>query len=146
MTLITVPARSGAGFTMSAGQRLRIVDLEGGQTGDLLSYRTGSAHEHLSNGRTFDYGGTIALTRGHVLWSSESEPMFTIEEDDVGRHDFLYTACSIEMYRRQYGVTGYHPSCTENLTRALGGLGVAVGSLPTPFNVFMNVTVARTAG
>jgi hypothetical protein len=32
--------------------------------------------------------------------------MLTITADDVGRHDFLYTACSIEMYHIQYGVTG----------------------------------------
>jgi len=97
--------------------------------------------EPLSNGRTFDYQGKIVLTKGDVLWSSASQPMFTIVDDDVGRHDFLYTACSIEMYRRQYGVTGYHPSCTENLTRELGKLGIVPTTLAVPFNVFLNTVV-----
>ena len=142
MSLVTLAARSSTGFTMSPGQRLRLVDVEGGQTGDLLVYRSADATEHLSNGRTFDYAGTIALTTGSVLWSNLSNPMLTILEDSVGRHDFLYGACTLEMYRKQYGVTGYHPSCTDNMTRELARLGVVAGSLPTPFNAFMNTAVA----
>lgn len=127
---------------MAAGQRLRIIDVEGGQSGDLLVYRAGDIAEHLSNGRTFDYASKIVLTTGDVLWSSLSNPMLTIVEDDVGRHDFLYGACTIEMYRKQYGVTGDHPNCTENLSRSLRQLGLAPGPLPTPFNVFVNAPVA----
>jgi len=144
MTLVTIPARTGVGFTMQAGQQLRIVDVEGGQVCDLLAYRSGDANEHLSSGRTFDYNSKIALGAGDVLWSSLSNPMLTIIADDVGRHDFLYGACTQEMYRLQYGVVGHHPSCTENLTRALRELGLAPGPLPTPFNVFMNVAVTPT--
>jgi len=141
MTLITIPARGSAGFVMERGQRLRIVDIEGGQSGDLLAYRRGDAAEPLSNGRTFDYLGKIALGTGDVLWSSRSNPMLTIVEDDVGRHDFLYGACTLEMYRLQHGVKGHHPNCTENLTNELGKLGLVLGPLPTPFNFFMNAVV-----
>jgi len=142
MPLITVPARSTTGFVMAAGQRVRIVDIEGGQTCDFLAYRLGHAGEHMANGISFDFNGKIAFTTGDVLWSNLGNPMVTIVEDDVGTHDYLYAACSLAMYRRQYGVTGDHPSCTDNLTRELGKLGIAVGSLPTPFNIFMNVKVA----
>jgi uncharacterized protein YcgI (DUF1989 family) len=48
------------------------------------------------------------------------------------------------MYRLQYGIQGYHPSCTENLTRELRALGLEPGPLPTPFNVFLNATVATS--
>lgn len=67
--------------------------------------------------------------------------MLTITADDVGRHDFLYTACSLEMYRIQYGVTGEHPSCLDNLSRALRPHGVEPHLVPTPFNIFMNTSV-----
>jgi uncharacterized protein YcgI (DUF1989 family) len=67
--------------------------------------------------------------------------MLTIVSDDVGRHDFLYASCSIEMYRMQYGVTGYHANCSDNLRAALRELGIAADSLPTAFNFFMNVDV-----
>lgn len=126
---------------MRTGQLLRVVDPEGGQSGDIVAYRAGDVAEPLSNGRTFDYQGKIRLTTGDVLWSTASQPMFTIVDDDVGRHDFLYAACSIEMYRRQYGVTGDHPSCTENLTRELGKLGIVPITLAVPFNVFVNAVV-----
>jgi uncharacterized protein YcgI (DUF1989 family) len=106
MSLVIVPARSGTGFVMAAGQRLRIVDVEGGQTGDLVVYRRDTPTEHLFNGRTFDYAGKLALGTGDVLWSNLSNPMLTILDDQVGHHDFLYGACTIEMYRKQYGVTG----------------------------------------
>jgi uncharacterized protein YcgI (DUF1989 family) len=67
--------------------------------------------------------------------------MLTIVADQVGRHDFLYSACSLEMYRITYKVTGYHANCTDNLSSALRELGMEPDPLPTPFNLFMNVEV-----
>ena len=138
---LVVPAGGGAGLRLRRGERLRVIDTEGGQSGDLVSYAADGS-ERLSNGRTFDYGGTIYLSTGDVLWSDRSNPMLTIVADDVGRHDFLYASCSIEMYRKQYAVTGYHPNCHDNLLAALRDLGIEPGPLPTAFNFFMNVEVA----
>ena len=69
--------------------------------------------------------------------------MLTIAADQVGRHDFLYTPCSLEMFARLYGVTGHHPSCFENLARSLAPYGIGPDAIPTTFNIFMNVEVAR---
>src|SRR5262249_8686939 len=88
-----------------------------------------------------DYGGKVCFSTGDVLYSNNSRPMLTITADDVGRHDFLYTACSIEMYRIQYAVTGDHPNCLDNLTRALAQHGVGRHLIPTPFDFFMNSAV-----
>ena len=136
-----VPAGSGTGLRLRRGERLRVIDPEGGQSGDLVAYAADGS-ERLSNGRTFDYGGKIFLSTGDVLWSDRSNPMLTIVADDVGRHDFLYASCSLEMYRKQYAVTGYHPNCHDNLLAALRELGLDPGPLPTAFNFFMNVEVA----
>jgi uncharacterized protein len=137
-----VPAALGAGLRLKRGERLRVLDPEGGQSGDLVAFSQ-DGRERLSNGRTFDYGGKIYVSTGDVLWSDRSNPMLTIVADDVGRHDLLYTACSVEMYRIQYGVTGYHANCHDNLCSALRELGVEPDPLPTPFNFFMNVQVAQ---
>ena len=51
-----VPAAGGAGLRLARGEHLRIIDLEGGQTGDLMAFSR-DGRERLSNGRTFDYGG-----------------------------------------------------------------------------------------
>jgi uncharacterized protein YcgI (DUF1989 family) len=131
----------GAGVKLARGAHIRLIDIEGGQTGDLMAFSL-DGRERLSNGRSFDYNGKLLLSTGDVLWSDLSNPMLTIVADDVGRHDFLYASCSIEMYRMQYGVTGYHANCSDNLRAALRELGIEPDSVPTnAFNFFMNVEV-----
>ncbi len=137
-----ISAGGGAALRLRRGDRLRILDPEGGQSGDLVAISP-DGRERLSNGRTFDYGGTIYVSTGGVLYSDRSRPMLTIVADDVGRHDFLYSACSLEMYRIQYHVTGYHANCHDNLCTALRELGLEPEPLPTPFNFFMSVDVAE---
>lgn len=136
-----IAAGGGAGLRLARGQHLRIIDFEGGQSGDLMAF-SHDGRERLSNGRTFDYDGKIYFSTGDVLWSDRSSPMLTIVADDVGRHDFLYASCTIEMYRKQYAVTGYHPNCHDNLIAALRELDVEAAPLPTAFNFFMAATVA----
>jgi uncharacterized protein len=138
----TIPACEGTGASLRRGQILRVIDPLGGQSGDLVAFRANDVTEWLSNGRSFDYAGKIYLSTGDVLYSNKSNPMFAIVHDDVGRHDFLFTPCSVEMFRIQYGVEGYHPNCLDNLSRALQHLGVAPHLVPTAFNFFMNATVA----
>jgi uncharacterized protein YcgI (DUF1989 family) len=135
-----IPAASGVSLRLYKGEKLRIIDIEGGQSGDLVAFSP-DGNERLSNGRTFDYGGKIYLSTGDVIWSDRSNAMMTIIADEIGRHDFLYSPCSLEMYRIQYGATDYHPNCHDNLLSALQELGIGPDSLPTAFNFFMNVDV-----
>lgn len=135
-----IPAGHGAALRLKRGEQLRLIDPHGGQSGDLLAFSHDGA-QRLSNGRSFDYNGKIYLSTGNVLWSDRSNPMLTIVADDVGRHDFLYASCSIEMYRMQYGVTGHHANCYDNLCAGMRELGLESGPLPTAFNFFMNVDV-----
>ena len=102
--------------------------------------------ERLSSGRTFDYNGTLFLTRGHVLYSNRSRPLFAITADTAGRHDFLFAPCSREMFAIQYGVTEPHPTCLENIAACYGPEGLAVDAIPTAFNAFMRVDVDPGTG
>jgi uncharacterized protein YcgI (DUF1989 family) len=137
-----VPAAGGAGLRLRKGQRLRVIDPQGGQSGDLVAYSP-DGRERLSNGRTFDYAGKVYLTTGDTLWSDRSNPMLTIVGDDVGRHDFLYGSCTVEMYRLQYGVHGDHANCTDNLDAALRAQGIEPGPPQTAFNLFMIAQVGE---
>lgn len=139
--MLFVAAGRGAGLRLKRGERLRVIDVEGGQTGDLIAISADGKHR-LSNGRTFDYGGKIYVSTGDMLWSDRSDPMLTIVADDVGRHDLLYAPCSIEMYRLQYGVTEYHANCYDNLCSAFRELGIEPEPLPSSLNFFMNADVA----
>jgi hypothetical protein len=134
--------QTGTAFELKAGQTLRVIDLEGEQVSDLTAFARDDTSEWLSSGRSMDYANTIYLTKGHTLYSNRSQPMFTILEDDVGRHDFLLTPCSRETFAIIYNNHEPHPSCFENLWRNLAEFGIAPDAIPTTFNIFMNVTVA----
>ncbi|HZG64375.1 MAG TPA: urea carboxylase-associated family protein, partial [Rubrobacteraceae bacterium] len=127
---------------LDRGQVLRVIDPEGEQVSDLVAFAQADKSEWLSSGRSIDYNNTVYLTTGHLLYSNRSNPMFTILEDRVGRHDFLLTPCSPETFEILYkGHEGYHPSCLENLTKNLERFGILVDDIPTTFNVFMNVDI-----
>lgn len=132
---------SGRAWRVDAGSLLRVVDVEGAQSGDVFAVAADDPHDGLSNGRTFDYGGTIRLTTGSTLYSRRSRPLLRIVEDEVGEHDFLYAPCSQEMFERTHGATGPHPNCWENLTTSLAAFGVPATTVTTAFNVFFAVAV-----
>jgi uncharacterized protein YcgI (DUF1989 family) len=138
--------QTGTAFELRRGQHLTVIDLEGEQVADLIAFARDDHREWLSSGRTFDYANTIRLTTGHVLYSNRSRPMFTIVGDDVGRHDFLFTPCSPETFQIIYRHEGHHPSCLENLSRALAPHGIDSDAIPTTFNIFMNVEIGADGG
>jgi uncharacterized protein YcgI (DUF1989 family) len=140
--LEVIAPMTGRAWRVEAGDRVRVVDLEGSQVADMFLVDAGDVADGLSNGRTFDYGGTIALTVGSELYSSRSRLLATIVADDVGVHDFLYAPCSQAMFERQYRASGPHPNCYDNLTRALAEFGVPAATVTIPFNVFMSTSVA----
>jgi uncharacterized protein YcgI (DUF1989 family) len=138
-----IPPRSGTAFPIHKGQRLRVTDPEGQQVSDLVAFASDDMGEWLSNGRTFDYEETIRLGEGSTLWSNRSRRMLTILSDDVGVHDFLLTPCSREMWTILYPEEEPQPGCLGNLAAALKPYGISRDHVPTAFNIFMNVPVAR---
>jgi uncharacterized protein YcgI (DUF1989 family) len=136
--------QTGTAFLFDKGQRLRVIDPLGEQVSDMVAFASGEKREWLSSGRTIDYANTIYLTAGHVLYSNRSRPMFTIVADDVGRHDFLLTPCSLETFQILYKYQGPHPSCFGNLCEGLAYFGIRPDEIPTTFNIFMNVDVSPT--
>ena len=121
---VEIPPRSGAGFELVKGQSLTVIDPQGTQVADLVAYARDDVREVISNGRTFDYEETIALTKGHRLWSNRSRPLLAIEEDTVGRHDFLLTPCSEATFRHFYPEHPVHRGCFGNLAEALTSWGI----------------------
>jgi uncharacterized protein YcgI (DUF1989 family) len=142
MSVAEIGPRSGVAFLLRQGETLRVIDPMGVQVSDLLAYNAADVREAISNGRTFDYEETIALTAGSRLWSNRSNPMLTIVEDTVGRHDFLLTPCSEATFRHFYPDHPVHRGCFGNLAEALAPHGVTPDMIPCAFNLFMNVRVA----
>jgi uncharacterized protein YcgI (DUF1989 family) len=144
--LIVIPPRSAVSTILRKGQRLLVTDLEGEQVCDLICYKLGDTAEYLSSGRTIDYASSIFLTAGHSFYSNRSNVMFRMTEDTVGRHDFLLTPCSADMFRIIYGHKHSHVGCLGNLTTALHSFGIGADDIPVCFNIFMNVAIDGTTG
>jgi uncharacterized protein YcgI (DUF1989 family) len=141
-----IPERSGVAFILKKGQHLKVIDLKGEQVSDFVCFNLHDKREYLSSGRTIDYAETIFLTKGHSFYSNRSNIMFTMEDDTVGRHDFLLTPCSAEMFRIIYGHTDPHRGCFGNLSEALKPYGIEPDNIPVCFNIFMNVSVNGLTG
>lgn len=141
-----IPPRSGTAFVLKKNQRLKIHDVQGEQVSDLICYNLHDTREYLSSGRTIDYASRIYLTKGDKFYSNRSNVMFEMTEDAVGRHDFLLTPCSAEMFRIIYGHDEPHRGCFGNLREALKEYGIEGDQIPICFNVFMNVAVDGQSG
>lgn len=141
-----IAPRSGVAFELMRGQQLRVIDPLGEQVADLLAYNRDDVREVLSSGRSLDYASCIYLSKGHSLYSNRSNVLLKIVEDTVGRHDFLLTPCSAEMFRILYGDSEPHRGCFGNLAVALAPYGIAPDAIPTAFNIFMNVPIDAQTG
>ena len=141
-----VAPRTGVGFELSAGQKLTVIDPQGGQVADLVAFSAHDNREVISSGRTLDYASRLYLTTGDKIYSNRSNVMLEILHDDVGRHDFLLTPCSEATFRILYDDPAPHRGCFGNLVEALAPWGIGPDAIPTAFNCFMNVPVDGATG
>ncbi|PVH68569.1 hypothetical protein DL98DRAFT_564657 [Cadophora sp. DSE1049] len=131
-----IAPRSGTAFFLKQGQRLTVIDPTGGQVSDLLAFNQHDIREVLSNGRTLDYASHLFLTT----------VMLRIIEDTCGRHDFLFTPCSKDTFRIQYGDKNPLPGCFGHLATAFKEFKIEEDQIAVPFNCFMNVAIDGETG
>lgn len=140
----TVDARAPWSRTISAGQHLRIVDLEGNQAVDFLAYCADDTTERYSAADTMSGQGNVYLTTGSVLLSNEGRPMMTIVGSTVERHDTVGGACSRESNSLRYGHhTNHQHACVDNFLQAHSRLGMGKRDMVSNINWFMNVPVEQ---
>ena len=135
--------QTGTAFKVQKDQIIRVIDVAGEQVSDLICFSRQDHQEVLSSSRTIDYNEKIYFSTGDILYSNRSNPMLTIIDDPVGKHDFLFAPCSQEMFRMTYGTTETHPNCLDNLTNSLKPLGIDPSQILTAFNIFMNTTISE---
>lgn len=132
---------SGMAFRILKRQILRIIDVEGGQVADLTSYSQQNPQEYLSSPRTIDLNNKIYFSSDDVLYSDQSKPMWTITEDTVGKHCFLFAPCDQRMFEITYGIMEPHPNCFENLCGSMSQFGIQPTQIFVPLNIFMNAKI-----
>jgi hypothetical protein len=122
---------------VNAGQRVAIVDVQGGQVGDFFAFHGHDLSEYLSASHTRAYHSRLLPNIGQSFVSSRRRPILKVVADtSPGFHDMLIAACDAPRYA-QLGIEGWHASCADNLTEALAATGRTVTHIPQPFNVFM---------
>jgi uncharacterized protein YcgI (DUF1989 family) len=132
---------TGLSLEILEGQILRVIDLEGGQVVDMASYSQVNPQEYLSSPRTMDFNNKIYFSTGDLLYSGLSNPMWTITNDKVGKHCFLFAPCDQRMFEITYGATDAHPNCFDNLSSSLAQFGILPTQIFVPFNIFMNARI-----
>jgi uncharacterized protein YcgI (DUF1989 family) len=123
-------------FALAAGERLRVVDMEGSQVADLVAFVTDRPGVVLSASHTRVALGRTSPRAGDLLYGTERLPLLRVVTDSVGVHDLLYPCCDPERYR-MLGGDGAHANCRDALAAVLPELD----RIPDPWNVFMHTVV-----
>jgi len=138
---VEVPAQSGRAVRLASGDHVRLIDVEGGQVGDVFAFSAAERTEHLSASHTRTATSRLFPRIGQHFMTNQRRPILTLVDDtSPGVHDMLIAACDPARYQ-QLGASD-HASCAENLRKVLRESGFPSDIVPQPVNVFMNIPVA----
>jgi uncharacterized protein YcgI (DUF1989 family) len=137
-----VAAGKGRAVRLEAGDHIQLGLPEGPQVADLFAFATPDLAEFLSTEHTRSCVERLVPAVGEAFHSNRRRPMLRIVEDaSPGVHDLLLAACDQERYRL-LGHPDPHRNCVANLVEALGELGLSPPEIPSPVNLFQNVTIS----
>ena len=151
-------ARSGWAGHVTRGQRLRVVEVDGGQIGDFVVFNAANLRERFDQARTKANQGRLLITKGHVLYSKSNNVLMSITEDTYGIHDLEYGMCSRWIFESgryrgftadfQAGAGQGQPTfgCWEVLSDVLKPWDIAPEDIPSPFNLFQTVKIDPSTG
>jgi len=142
MREVRVKGASGYAFTISAGERFRVIDIDGKQVSDLVAFLGEDVSERLSVANTRKINGRLKITRGAALYSTRCRPLLRLTADTVGEHDLLFSSCSSYDYKVRFGLTEPHASCLSILCELLAPYGITEALIPDPFNIFQHSFIA----
>src|SRR5712691_762417 len=116
---VRVPGGEGRAAMVQAGQSFRVVDVDGGQVGDLFAFTAADPGEFASAEHTRVAIAKLFPQPGDPVLTNRRRPILVAAQDtSPGRHDMLYAACDPARYAL-LGATAPHRSCAENLRSAL---------------------------
>ena len=137
MNKYLIQPQSGIRIDVNKGQKIEIIDVDGGQVADFFAEIKGTHDEYISPSVTIDCNESLKIDVGCIIYSNQYKPMFRVESDDVGAHDLLFPSCSKKMYDFFYQNGLNHPNCLDNINHALG----IERTIIQPINFFMNTVI-----
>ena len=138
---VVVPPGAPWGRRVDAGDRIRIIDLEGKQAVDFLCYDANDLTDRYNAANTMKMEGNIFLKKGSTLWSDRGKKLMTVVEDTCGFHDTIGGCCSSEMNIVRYGKPG-PGNCRDTFEAALASFGMSRDDITANVNWFMYVPVS----
>ena len=123
---IRIPAGTGAGLRMAAGEYVQIVDVEGRGCADFFALAASNPAEYLSASHTRVQIDRLFPQVGQSFFSSLRRPMLQFEEDRTpGVHDMLFAACDPARYVQLVDLAGQVIGPDQSIVSA--GLGSGNG-------------------
>ncbi|MFJ4104312.1 DUF1989 domain-containing protein [Amycolatopsis japonica] len=145
MSRTEVPPGTGRAVRVAAGDLVRVIDVDGGQVGDVFAFAGSGAElaEYHSAAHTRAGVDRLFPAVGEAFLTDLRRPILTLVEDtSPGEHDMLIPACDPARYTA-LGAPD-HRSCAVNLREALSEEGLSfTGPAPQPINVFMRIPVGE---
>ncbi len=131
--------------TISAGETIRIIDLEGNQAADTLFYNAQDPSERYSACDTIREQSALYLTTGSMLKTNLNRDLLEIVADTCGQHDTVGGACSTESNTVRYDLEKrcMH-ACRDSWMLAIAEheeFGLEKEDIGHNINFFMNVPV-----
>src|SRR5688572_27908469 len=137
----TLSAKRGKAIRLKSGKQVKIVNLHGQQVVDTWAFAEGDPGEFMSMEHTRSCLDKLTPGVGDDLFTNRRRPILRLEADtSPGVHDTLLSACDEERYRL-LGFKGRHGSCVENFGLALEEFGLNLAHVPSPLNLFENVSI-----
>lgn len=139
MDTLRVPGGEGRAVPLGEGQCFRVIDVAGGQVGDLFAFAAADPGEFASASHTRVAIRKLFPRPGDPVLTNRRRPILSVVEDtSPGRHDMLYAACDPARYA-SLGAAASHRSCAGNLAEALRGRELEITAVPQPLNIFMDI-------
>ena len=127
--------------SLHRGDRIRVIDPNGGQVADVFAFCADDLSEYHSAQHTRVWVDRLFPHVGEQFVTNHRRPILALEADtSPGIHDMLCAACDPARFAL-LGAPGWHASCEENLQRAMAALGHEGIVIPQPINLFMNIPV-----
>ncbi len=161
ITKATIAPRSGQAYIVKKGQRIKVIDTDGGGICDFVIYNANDLRERMSQARTKVVQGKLFVSTGDRVYSKSNSVLMTIVEDSCpGLIDLEYGMCSKWVFDRlkteYHGFTSKFKAggplgipdwgCWENLQRALEPWKIAPEDIPDPINFFTKVDIEWPSG
>jgi uncharacterized protein YcgI (DUF1989 family) len=134
---VVVPAQSGRAVSVSRGDLVRVVDIEGHQVGDMWAVDAADHGRWLSVSHTRDRCERLFPALGGQFCDQRGEPVLELAGDtSPGVHDMLFPPCDRWLYQSR-GLAG-HPNCRDNFLAAAASAGIVLPVVPDPVNLFQD--------